>query len=124
MSKEQGLDAKEFARKHWPEALAAAITISGAATWLIIRYHKQKKLAESTRLELDVLEDEAVMGSEDTAVLLETGSTVINQLNGSPETAAEMASSIPNESGQAAMTVLSQLKNSGRRNDSNRTNIK
>jgi hypothetical protein len=111
MSNEKSSDAREFARHHWPEALAAAITVSGAATWLLIRYYKQRKLTESTRSQLDVLENEAVVGNQDTAVLLETGSSVIEELPGSHETAAAMVASIPDKPGQNAMTVLSQLKN-------------
>jgi len=82
MTKEKWDDAKKFALNHWPEALAATLTVSGAAAFLLIRYFKQKKLSENTRRELEVLEQETKVGYQETPVLLETGISVIKQIPG------------------------------------------
>jgi hypothetical protein len=123
---ERNIDAKEFARKHWPVAVAATLTVGGAATWLLIRYIKErqvKKLTDSNRVQLDVLEKEATIGKEETSVLLETGPAVNREFPGSREIASAMVESIPDNTGKNAMTVLSQLKDPAQQPNTSRPGL-
>ncbi len=108
VNKEREERAKEFARKHWPEALAATVTIAGAAALLLIRYYKQKekRLTGGSLEHLEVLEDEARSGIQEIPVLIETGEEVMRALPGADEIAQVMSDQIPDSEGQTAMATL------------------
>lgn len=106
--KEKLEGAGEFAKKHWKEATLATLTVAGAATWLLIRYYKQRKekLSDTEEKLLDELEDEATRGHENTPVFFETGVMVVNGVPGAVADAAEMAEVIPDEKGRETMSTL------------------
>ena len=111
MTAEKWDDVKKFAFNNWPEALAATLTISGAAAFLLIRYYRQKKLSDQTLKELAVLEQETQVGNQEAPVFLETGASVIKKLPGSENTAKIMATSIPDPAGQEVMNALGEMGN-------------
>ena len=100
----------DFVRRYWPVALAAVGVAStiGAAVWLTARYLRERKNCDE-RLDkaLANLEEEALCSTDDSALLLESG-TYLARVSGfdAVRAAQELASHVPDENGSEVIETL------------------
>ena len=100
----------EFVKKHWP-TLVVAGTVVGATVWLVARFIKQKRNSNSSEyIALSELENEALSTTDETSILLETG-THLTKIAGNEikEVTEELSQHITDEKGKSALDVLNGM---------------
>lgn len=107
----------EFVKKNW-QTLVVAGTVVGATVWLVARFIKQRKNSNSPEyIALSELENEALSSSDETSILLETG-THLTKIVGDEiiDATEELSQHIDNEKGKSTLDVLNGMVNSQPKN--------
>lgn len=98
--------------------MVVAGTVVGATVWLVARFIKQRKNSNSPEyIALSELENEALSSSDETSILLETG-THLTKIVGDEiiDATEELSQHIDNEKGKSTLDVLNGMVNSQPKN--------
>jgi hypothetical protein len=111
---------REFVKKYWPSLIVAG-TVVGATVWLVAHYIKQRKIKDSPEFNaLSELESEALSSTDETSILLETGSHLTKIMGREIKDATEeLSQHLDNEKAKSTLSVLNQIEMSQSRNKKN-----